>query len=104
RLSEVVERIRTDLDWPWAIPDMARLAALSPSQLHRIFKRRLGISPINWLRRERINRARRLLADRALSIAEVGRRCGYADPYHFSRDFRRLCGQSPSPFRAEQGW
>ncbi len=104
RLSDVVERIRTDLDWPWTIPDMARLAALSPSQLHRIFKRRFGTSPINWLRRERINRARRLLADRALSIAEVGRRCGYADPYHFSRDFRRLCGLSPSPFRAQQGW
>ena len=103
RLSKVVERIRTDLDWPWTIPDMARLAALSPSQLHRTFKQHFSTSPISWLRRERINRARRLLADRALSIAEVGRRSGYADPYHFSRDFRRLSGLSPSSFRSQQG-
>jgi len=104
RLGGVLERIRGDIDWPWTIPDMARLAALSPSQLHRIFKQRFGVSPITWLRNERVNRARRLLADRALSIAEVGRRCGYADPYHFSRDFRRLCGASPSLFRSQQGW
>jgi AraC family transcriptional regulator of arabinose operon len=104
RLGGVLERIRADIDWPWTILDMARLAALSPSQLHRSFKTRFGVSPITWLRSERINRARRLLADRALSIAEVGRRCGYPDPYHFSRDFRRLCGQSPSLFRAQQGW
>lgn len=104
RLGTVLERIRADLDWPWTIPDMARLAALSSSQLHRIFKLRFGVSPITWLRNERINRARRLLADRALRISEVGRRCGYADPYHFSRDFRRLCGLSPTQFRSKQGW
>ena len=104
RLGGVLERIRTDIDWPWTIPDMARLAALSPSQLHRIFNARFGVSPITWLRNERINRARRLLADRSLSISEVGRRCGYPDPYHFSRDFRRLCGMSPTLFRSQQGW
>ena len=104
RLGGVLERIRTDIDWPWTVPDMARLAALSSSQLHRTFKQRFGVSPINWLRSERINRARRLLADGALSVAEVGRRCGYHDPYHFSRDFRRLCGVSPTAFRSSQGW
>ena len=104
RLGGVVERIRTDIDWPWTVPDMARLAALSPSQLHRSFRQRFGVSPINWLRSERVNRARRLLADSALSVAEVGRRCGYHDPYHFSRDFRRLCGVSPTAFRSVQGW
>lgn len=104
RFGGVLERIRTDIDWPWTIPDMALLAALSTSQLHRTFKHRFGVSPITWLRNERINRARRLLADRALSVAEVGRRCGYPDPYHFSRDFRRLCGLSPKLFRSQQGW
>jgi transcriptional regulator GlxA family with amidase domain len=104
RLGSALDRIRADIDWPWTIADMARLAALSPSQLHRTFKERLGTSPITWLRYERINRARRLLAERTLTVAEVGRRCGYPDPYHFSRDFRRLCGLSPSLFRSQQGW
>jgi len=104
RLGGVLERMRTDIDWPWTIPDMARLAALSTSQLHRSFKQRFGVSPITWLRNERINRARRLLSAREMSIAEVGRRCGYPDPYHFSRDFRRLCGVSPTLFRSQQGW
>lgn len=103
RLGAVLERIRADIDWPWTVPDMARLAALSPSQFHRIFKQRFGVSPVNWLRHERINRASRLLADRSLGVSEVGRRCGYADPYHFSRDFRRLTGLSPTRFRVERG-
>ena len=104
RLGGVLERIRADIDWPWTISDMARLAALSPSQFHRTFKQRFGVSPITWLRHERINRARRLLANRALSVAEIGRLCGYVDPYHFSRDFRRLSGGSPTQFRAGKGW
>ena len=104
RLGGVLERMRTDIDWPWTIPDMARLAALSSSQLHRTFRQRFGVSPMTWLRNERINRARRLLADRELNIAEVGRRCGYLDPYHFSRDFRRLTGLSPTVFRSQQQW
>lgn len=103
RLDAVLERIRADIDWPWTVPDMARLAALSPSQFHRIFKQRFGVSPVSWLRHERINRASRLLADRSLGVSEVGRRCGYPDPYHFSRDFRRLTGLSPTRFRAERG-
>lgn len=103
RLGPLLDRIRTDIDWPWTITDMARVAALSPSQIHRIFKRRLGVSPITWLRHERINRSRRLLANRALSVAEVGRLCGYVDPYHFSRDFRRLTGTSPTGFRSDTG-
>ena len=39
----------------------------------------------------------------SLGVSEVGRRCGYPDPYHFSRDFRRLTGLSPTRFRAERG-
>ncbi|MCX5494490.1 AraC family transcriptional regulator [Kaistia dalseonensis] len=104
RLGSALERIRADIDWPWTIADMARLATLSPSQYHRLFKQHFGSSPITWLRHERISRACRLLADRSLSVAEVGRRCGYTDPYHFSRDFRRLIGSSPSRFRADKGW
>lgn len=103
RLGPVLDRIRADIDWPWTIPDMARLAALSPSQFHRLFKERFGSSPITWLRYERINRASRLLANLALSVAEVGRLCGYIDPYHFSRDFRRLTGRSPTAFRTAAG-
>lgn len=103
RLGALLDRMRAEVDRRWTIPDMAGLAALSPSQLHRVFRKQFGVSPISWLRHERINRASRLLADHALSVAEVGRRCGYADPYHFSRDFRRLNGRSPTGFRAEHG-
>ena len=102
RVGGVLERIRADIDWPWTISDMARVGGLSTSQFHRIFKHRFGIAPMNWLRHERINRARRLLADHALSVGEVGRLCGYTDPYHFSRDFRRLSGHSPTRFRTDQ--
>lgn len=99
RLGATLERIRADIDWPWTIPDMARIAVLSSSQLHRLFKQHIGVSPITWLRNERINRSRRLLANPALSVSEVARQSGYIDPYHFSRDFRRLTGISPTKFR-----
>ncbi|MCY6383259.1 helix-turn-helix transcriptional regulator [Hoeflea prorocentri] len=98
-----MRRIRSDLKRNWRISDMAELAELSPSQLHRRFRVATGTSPVDWLRRERITAAKRYLVETQDRIAPIAARCGYPDPYHFSRDFRRIAGQSPSAFRKTQG-
>lgn len=103
RIAPLAHRLRAALADRWTVPRLAAEARLSPPQLHRLFRAETGLSPMEWLRRERITAAKPLLLDPALSVQQVAEAVGYADPFHFSRDFRRLTGQPPRSFRNAGG-
>ena len=104
RLLAVLSALREDLARAWTIDDLAVLARLSQSQLFRRFREMVGTTPMDWLRHERINQAKRLLVSPDAKVAAVAAVCGYPDPYHFSRDFRRLTGYTPTKFRRDGGY
>lgn len=99
RLQQVMDEMRADPTRVWRIEELAAIAALSPSQLFRQFRRKTAATPLDWLRHERMTLAKRGLVESRDPVWQVALRCGYPDPYHFSRDFRRITGQSPSQFR-----
>jgi AraC-like DNA-binding protein len=70
-----------------------------PDHLARLFRRETGETLVGHLRRRRLERARELLADPELRIADVARLVGLPDPAYFSRVFRRDQGQAPSVAR-----
>lgn len=85
-----------------AIAQVARECALSRSHFSRAFKTATGCTPRDWLRQERINKAKALLCHRHMPIAEIGLECGFADQSHLTRIFTRIIGVSPSRWRAQQ--
>lgn len=103
RIQRLMRALRADIARNWQIEDMAAISSLSASQLHRQFRQKTGTTPMDWIRHERMNLAKRLLTDSDAKISAVALSSGYADPYHFSRDFRRIAGQSPSEFRRARG-
>lgn len=84
------------------LADLSALAGMSVSHFIRTFKRSMGTSPIDWLRRERINQAKRRLIDTDEPVKEIARQCGYRDPYFFSKDFKKLTGLPPTNYRAQE--
>lgn len=102
-LNVMMDRVRMDLGRTWRVADLCDLLELSSSQLHRRFLESVGTTPMDWLRRERMHAAKRLLVQADARVSDVAARCGYQDPFHFSRDFRRIAGQSPTGFRHSQG-
>lgn len=104
RITGVLAAVRKDLAKAWTINELAALARLSPSQLFRRFKDSIGTTPMDWLRHERINQAKRQLVEPGAKVSAVAALCGYPDPYHFSRDFRRLTGYTPTKFRRDGGY
>jgi AraC-like DNA-binding protein len=86
----------------WRIEELARLAGISVPQYFRSFKHATGLTPMCWLRRERMHQAKRRLTETADSIKEIAEQVGYCDQFHFSRDFRRSAGVSPSQFRRHE--
>ncbi len=98
-LQTVTGTVKADLARDWSVRSMAELVPTSVPNFHRVFKREAGRSPMDWLKTERINAAKYLLAQTSLRIAAVGREVGFSDLYHFSREFKRRTGRSPSTFR-----
>ena len=58
--------------------------------------------PIDWLRRERVNQAKRRLTESSDAIEEIATQVGYNDRFFFSRDFNKLTGYSPREFRRRE--
>jgi AraC-like DNA-binding protein len=79
--------------------DLARHVALSEDYLTACFRKELGVTPITYINRFRVNRAQKLLVDTAKSITEIARDVGFSDSGYFSRVFRREVGQSPTDYR-----
>jgi AraC-like DNA-binding protein len=98
-LATALGRARADLARPLDLAALAAAAGCSPATLVRLFRGHLRCSPMAWLRSERLEAARRLLASTALPIAEVGARVGIVDPHRFSRMFQAATGMSPRQWR-----
>jgi AraC family transcriptional regulator of arabinose operon len=103
RLDQLRARLRGTLAQSWTIETIAEAAALSPSQLFRSFKASTSQTPMAWLKNERINAAKPLLLEGGNAVRTVAEAVGYADPFHFSRDFRAIVGRSPRAFRNSGG-
>jgi AraC family L-rhamnose operon transcriptional activator RhaR/AraC family L-rhamnose operon regulatory protein RhaS len=82
----------------FGLPELARAAALSPSSLARRFREAMDCSPMEYVQRERLRRARLLLEDPALTIA-ASAATGFADASHLSRAFKAAFGLSPRDYR-----
>lgn len=99
RLERAITYARGRLHEPLKLEMLAEAAGLSASHTARLFHHVTGCSPMQFIRRLRIERARELLGEVDLSIKQVAAQTGFASPYLFSRVFRRIDGLSPSQFR-----
>lgn len=69
---------------------------LSPVYISKIFKEETGESPINYLIKIRLNKAKELLEEGRLSIRNVAQSVGYSDAYYFSKLYKKYFGCPPS--------
>lgn len=84
---------------PLELATIAGAVHLSPKYLARCFRESLGIPPMAYVRRYRLNRAREQLLTSDLSITHIAAHTGFRELAHFSRAFRSLFGVSPRILR-----
>jgi AraC family transcriptional regulator len=97
-LARALEFMERNLGEDVGLDDIARAACVSRSHFARLFRVSMDDSPMGYLLRLRIERAKTLLARNDQSICAIALALGFFDQSHFSRTFRRLTGQSPSQF------
>ncbi len=98
-LWPVIQYMHANFSQPIERDTLAELACLSPAQFHHVFKLTTGATPIDYLRSIRVRHAQQLLITTSDSVFEIARRCGYEDPFVFSKAFKRVCNASPRDYR-----
>ncbi|HUT32553.1 MAG TPA: AraC family transcriptional regulator [Planctomycetota bacterium] len=81
---------------PLTVSRVAREVGISRVYLHRLFREFEGESPQTWIQRHRMSLAAELLQSGGQTVQEVAYTLGWADPYAFSRSFKRVTGVPPS--------
>lgn len=99
RLQRAIQLIEERLANPFAMDEIAESVGLSRKGLYNIFARELHQTPVEFITRKRIERARDLLLDSGDSIGDVGRQCGMRVLSTFIRQFRAATGLTPGEWR-----
>ncbi len=81
------------------VKELARLLGVSREHLTRKFKEQTGMTPHDYLLRQKMLFACHLLKETSMRNKEVAQRLGYAQPTHFSRTFKRVLDMPPARFR-----
>jgi AraC-like DNA-binding protein len=100
QVNRAISWIRDHYSEPMSIDDLARLAGMSTSTLHRHFRAVTAMSPLQFQKRIRLQHARTLLLTQSGDVAGVGHVVGYDSPSQFTREYRRLFGAPPGSHAA----
>ncbi|MFC9225842.1 GlxA family transcriptional regulator [Streptomyces hygroscopicus] len=87
------------LDRPISLSELAAQEAMSVRTFTRRFREEVGVSPGQWLTRQRVERARHLLEDTDLSVDQVAREAGFGSPASLRQHFQAAVGVSPTAYR-----
>lgn len=107
--GELVKRARdiyaADLARPPSTAQLAEMLGVSRASLDRTFSAKAGISPAKLLMLMRLDKAKRLMSEGALSLSEISYRLGFCNPGYFSNSFKKATGLSPKQWiaRANEG-
>jgi AraC family transcriptional regulator len=101
KLRKAIEFINENLDQEQtiALPAVAQAVQMSYFHFSRAFKQSTGVSPNVYMTEQRIERAKKLLSETDLPLADIALRIGFASQSHFTTTFRKLVWTTPKAFR-----
>lgn len=95
-----VEKMDTDFNsCDLTVEVLAELCNMSTTYFRKIFFHSFGISPKEYIIRKRMEYAKQLLALDELEISSIASLCGYSEPCHFSREFKKRFASSPKNYK-----
>ncbi|GAA6207468.1 HTH-type transcriptional regulator CdhR [Cognatishimia sp. WU-CL00825] len=100
-VKQAISEMEAHLEDPLTIPEISKNIGISQRQLIRLFSRYLNKTPVLYYRDIRLDRARGLVTQTTLSMAEIAVASGFSNQVHFSRAYRERFGLSPLQDRGE---
>lgn len=98
RIEKVLHAIQQNLSHKWTLNEFANLACLSLSQFKAVFQRNLGMSPMQYLTKARMEKAQALLVHTDTPLSIIAELTGFSDASTFGRRFSQYFGQPPQTY------
>jgi len=99
-LQQTLDYIHASLDQTISLAALANLLGMSQYHFCKSFKQSMGMAPYQYVMQQRVERAKQLLKQKDLPIAEIALQCGFSDQSHFTKQFRQLTGGiTPKAYR-----
>jgi AraC-like DNA-binding protein len=100
RFAHTLHYIKQNIAEKISVDELSAQAYMSKPNFFRAFKQEFGLSPIDYIIKERMRLAKRCLRNPALSITEICFKAGFSNLAYFTRMFRQLEGMTPTEYRA----
>lgn len=97
-IAAAMDYIAAHLSEPLTVTELAKQVSLSQSAFSRLFREATGQSPYQFVKEQRLTRARELLGQGRLGVTDVSRSVGYASLSHFIKEFRNRFGSTPGEY------
>lgn len=101
-IRQIKKLVQQNLDKELLLFDIAEEVNLNYNYLSGLFKEQTGMNFSDYLIKERINKACRLLKDTNLKIYDISSLCGYSNTKYFMVLFKRITGETPSEYRENE--
>jgi len=95
RIDKALKQIHSNYSQPFNVDQLAGCVNMSASAFHRTFKQVTSLSPIQYLKKVRLNQAKNMLVEQGVRASDAARLVGYESVSQFSREFKRYFGASP---------
>ena len=95
-IAQILDHVARNFNADVSIADLASMTGLTPNYLSALFHKKMGETFMSYLTKVRVNKARQLLLEGGISVADAARAVGYSDVRHFSRRYREALGEYPS--------
>ncbi|MBN1555300.1 MAG: helix-turn-helix transcriptional regulator [Phycisphaerae bacterium] len=102
RFSPVLQYIDANLHRRITLAELAGLFHRAPTYFSRQFVKAMGIPPMRYVLRRRIERGQQVLWNSDETLESIAGQLAFSDAFHFSKTFKRVAGLSPSAFRARK--
>jgi AraC family transcriptional regulator len=98
----VTEFINASVERAFTVNELASVACMSPAHFSRSFKAATGTAPHEYVSRQRLDLAKRLLLTSDRLLVDIAYTTGFSSQANFNRAFRKAVGTTPSAYRAQK--
>jgi RpiB/LacA/LacB family sugar-phosphate isomerase len=99
RLQSVFAHVRNNISRELAVEELANVVGMSQYYFSKLFKTSTGITPHQYVMRQRVERAQEHLRDSRTPLSEIASQVGFETQSHFTSVFRKLAGVTPKHYR-----
>ncbi|MCL6606046.1 MAG: AraC family transcriptional regulator [Paenibacillus sp.] len=101
KLTKILAYIDSNIEQNISVHELAEIAFMHPNYFMRFFKQKIGVPPIQYITRKKIDKAKELLTSTPRTVSEIAEQLGFSDLFYFSKQFKKIVGLTPTDFRRQ---